>query len=119
MRKGKLPDGPLRQIIQMESETYTVTRHTKSISEIGDVTETDVTHKENIHVFKASRSPVQLPHGETFDESLTGLALPDADLQDGDEITYNNTDFELTVTEVPDTASTKYISLDLERTDTQ
>lgn len=117
MKRGRLPTGPLRSAIQMESTTYTVSRFTSSVNDIGEVERTEQTHDADIYVFDPERSQVQLPHGESFDESLGGLALPSENLQDGDEITYGDTPYELTVTESPSSESVRFLTIDLTRAD--
>lgn len=113
MKPGRLPSGPFNATIRSRSTTKTISRVTRQKTAVGDFTENASTHKEDVYLFQASEAPQQLDRGVHFGKTLNGLALPGANLEDGDRLDHDNITYEMTVTGVPTEDSPNVLRLRL------
>lgn len=107
--------GKLQSIIGRKTRPYTVKRPSKNINAVGEVEDTASTHQADLYIYQNSERSVQLPMGETTGSGPTGLALPSADLQDGDRVEYGGDTYEMTVAEVPAEGDTQVLRCSLDR----
>lgn len=118
MRIGRLPTGPLDQLIEQRSTPFTIYK------EMGDVdgwngkaslqsTNTTV----SIDVHRQSKAPSQYPTGEQTEGSLQGLlttAEYNDDVVNGNCIVHSGTVYEMTVNGVPTDANPYVYVVDLD-----
>lgn len=90
----------IRQLTRLNSLTYTITRPDPDPSDtakaaMGESFATDTTHQEDVWLFSPSENPIDTDFGDRLTGNLMGLALPSADIQENDEITYDGRTYEV------------------------
>lgn len=111
--RRKALDG-LRLVCKRRQSTYTVTRTSTSIGNVGQtVDDSESTHDVSMWVGPTVEERVQAQHGERVDGDLLGYALPSEDLEVADEITYDGDVYELAdpPQKLPESGSVKIMSL--------
>lgn len=88
----------IRQLVRLNSVTYTITRPNAgptdtSKAAMGESLPTSATHNEDIWLFAPSENPIDTEFGDRLTANLMGLALPSANIQENDEITYEGFDY--------------------------
>lgn len=87
----------IRQIVRQKSLPYDITRRTdRANGRFGehDATETTINGVE-LHLFDPGETALDTEFGDRLSGDLEGLALPDADIREGDVLTYDGTDYEV------------------------
>lgn len=87
----------IRQIVRQKSSDYDLTRKSDSNNgRFGEHDEAETTiNNVSLYLFNPGESALDTQYGDRLDGDLDGLALPSADVQDGDELTYDGTLYEV------------------------
>lgn len=117
MKRGRVPDAPLRMVIRNRLESYTVSRPTLSKDAIGQSDSSYSTHEERLWVYNPSTTTTQVDFGEQQEGDLSALGLPDADVQEDDRIDYGGHTYEVDSppTSIGNESYDDYVTLSLTR----
>jgi len=96
MRLGRRPTSRLRSVLRQHLESFTVTRVSgESTNDLGEVTETTTTITEDLWIFETATQKIEDLFGEDLTGDAAGLALDGADIQHGDKLTFQSTEYEV------------------------
>lgn len=101
MRRGRLPTGPLKQLVQMEAQPITIKRRPKQVDSAGDGgiyrddTSYNGSHTANLALNLQGVSTSIQTEGEVTEGTLVGFCDPNVDIKVGDRIDYGGTTYEL------------------------
>lgn len=102
MKRGRIPDSPMRMVIRNRLEEYDVSRRTGTKDSIGQSSDTfSVSDTLRLWIYNPRTTTTQVDFGERTEGDLNGIALPDCDIRKDDRIEYGGYTYK--VSSPPDT----------------
>ena len=96
MKRGKIPDAPMRMVIRNRLEYYTVYRRASGKDSLGQSNDQYTeSHDERLFVYRPNNSTTQTDFGERVEGDLNGIGLPSANIGKDDRIEYNGERYEV------------------------
>lgn len=85
----------IRQVVRLNTSSYTVTRPGSEKGRFGERTPSTSTHSADLWLFSPSEVNVDTEFGDRLTGSLMGMSLPGENLSVGDRITFQSTNYEV------------------------
>lgn len=90
-------DEMIRQVVRQKSSLYDLTRPSdEANARFGESDPSTTTVSDvSLYLFDPGESAIDTQFGDRLTGDLNGLALPSADIEDGDELTHDGTVYEV------------------------
>lgn len=85
----------IRQVVRLNSTSYTITRPGEEKGRFGESTPSTSTHTADAWLFSPSETNIDTEFGDRLTGSLAGMALPTENIVVGDRVTFQSTEYKV------------------------
>lgn len=92
---GRLPIDAIQRVVGAHLDTYTVTRVTETVNDLGEIVTTETEFNRSLWCYTPSQWTQQYYGGERTSGDLMALTLPTEDIQLDDRLTHAGIEYEV------------------------